>query len=65
MAKYIIRYEVFLSLGSGGSRVGIYKTLEQAKAHPQKDLQIWKTFYTKSMKSGKLYKQGEVCCGRT
>lgn len=65
MAQYIVRYEVFLPLGAGGSRVGSYRTLDQAKAHPQKDLQIWKTYYTKSKKSGKLFKQGEVCCGRT
>ena len=45
----IIRYNVHLSLGSGGARVGQFKTLDEAKAFVgNKDMSIWKAWYCKS-----------------
>ena len=50
----IIRYNVHLPLGSGGSRIGQFKTLQEAKAFVGKqDLRIWKTWYCKN-NSGKF-----------
>lgn len=47
----LIRYNVHLPLGSGGSRIGQYKTLAEAKEAVKQagrnDLQIWKTYYHK------------------
>ena len=55
MNKYIIRYNVHLSLGAGGARVGQFKTLEEARAFSKgKNYHIFKTWYEK-LKSGKVY----------
>lgn len=63
MAQTIIRYNVYLPLGSGGARIGCYRTLEEArnavKKEGRNDLKIWKTYYHKGQ-SGKFYRQGEV-----
>lgn len=43
-----IRYNVHLSLGAGGGRVGQFKTLKEAKAFVGKqNMSIWKTYYHK------------------
>ena len=53
--KYIIRYNVHVSLGAGGGRVGQFKTLEEAKAFVGKqNLFIWKSWYIR-LKDGRLH----------
>ena len=44
--KYTTRYEVTLPLGSGGSLLKTYKTLEEAKAYKEaKEFNIFKSVY--------------------
>ncbi len=46
--KYKIRYNVHLSLGAGGGRVGQFKTLAEAREFVgNKNLFIWKMYYEK------------------
>ena len=43
-----VRYNVHVSLGSGGGRIGQFKTLDEARAFVGKqNLFIWKTYYEK------------------
>lgn len=64
MAQVVIRYNVHLPLGSGGSRIGSFRSLDEARqavaSESRKDLQIWKTIYHKGS-NGKLYCYGSQC----
>lgn len=57
MAKYIIRYNVHLSLGAGGARVGQFKTLEEAKtcASNNGNCQIIKSYYERIGSTNRLW----------
>lgn len=57
MTKYIIRYNVHLSLGSGGARVGQFKTLEAAKtcAAINGNCQIIKSYYERIGSTNRLW----------
>lgn len=57
MAKYIIRYNVHLSLGSGGARVGQFKSLEEAKicAANNGNCQIIKSYYERIGSTNRLW----------
>lgn len=60
MAKYIIRYNVHLSLGAGGARVGQFKTLDEAKACAAKEgnCQIIKSYYERVGSTNRLWEVG-------
>jgi hypothetical protein len=46
--KLMVRYNVHLSLGAGGGRIGSFKTLAEAREFVGKqNLFIWKTYYEK------------------
>ena len=57
MSKYIIRYNVHLSLGAGGARVGQFKTLEEAKACATENgnCQIIKSYYERIGSNNRLW----------
>ena len=57
MGKYIIRYNVHLSLGAGGARVGQVKTLDGAKACAAKEgkCQIIKSYYERIGSTNRLW----------
>lgn len=45
----IIRYNVHAPLGDGGSRVGQFKTLDEARIFVGgKDMSIWKAWYCRT-----------------
>lgn len=51
----IIRYNVHAPLGNGGSRVGQFKTLQEAKTFAKgMDYTIWKVWYGK-LRDGRRY----------
>jgi hypothetical protein len=57
MEKYIVRYNVHLSLGAGGARVGQFKTLDEAKACAAKEgnCQIIKSYYERVGSTNRLW----------
>ena len=60
MAKYIIRYNVHLSLGAGGAREGQFKTLAEARACAEEkgNCLIWKTWYERIGTTNRLFEVG-------
>lgn len=51
-----IRYNVHLSLGAGGARVGQFKTLAEAREFSKgKNYHIFKTWYTKYKEGGRYH----------
>ena len=45
----IIRYNVHASIGDGGSRVGQFKSLDEARTFVDgKDMSIWKAWYCRT-----------------
>lgn len=58
--RYIQRYEVTLPLGAGGSRLGSYRSLSEARnAYAGKDVDIFKTVYGVSASGAKMRLKSE------